>query len=237
MSDNAGLSVQDLQKQAAAEAALLEVQDGMVLGLGTGSTATFFVAGLGRRVRDESLRVVGIPTSERTAAQARGLGIPLATLGEHPVIDLTVDGADEVADGTLDLVKGLGGALLREKIVAAASRRMLVVVDAGKRVRLLGSKVRVPVEVAAFGWQATLLALRGQGMDPHLRLGDDGQPFHTDGGNLILDCATPPIADPAGLQAKLKALVGVMETGLFVGMADRVIVGSPDGPLILERQA
>ena len=139
----------DELKAQAAEAAMAEVQDGMVLGLGTGSTAALAVAALGRRVA-AGLRVVGIPTSERTATQAKSLGIPLTTLAEHPVIDLTIDGADEVNTGTLDLIKGLGGALLREKIVASASRRMIVVVDESKLVTALGG-VRLPVEIVPFG--------------------------------------------------------------------------------------
>ncbi len=223
---------QDTTKRQAAEAAVAEIEDGMVLGLGTGSTAAMAVEALGIRVR-EGLRVVGIPTSERTAAQARGLGIPLATLAEHQRIDLTIDGADEVQTDTLDLIKGLGGALLREKIVAASSRRMTVIVDEAKLVGRLGERVRLPVEVVAFGWQATAARLRELGCDPALRGGSD--PFRTDGGNLVLDCAIEPASDPAALHARIKAVVGVVETGLFIGMATRVIVGTPDGPRVLER--
>ena len=211
---------------------MAEVADGMVLGLGTGSTAAMAVEALAVRVR-QGLRVVGIPTSERTAAQARGLGIPLTDLAAHPRIDLTIDGADEVCTGTLDLIKGLGGALLREKIVAAASRRMTVIVDGGKLVPALG-RVRLPVEVVAFGWPATFEHLRAAGADPLLRGGADA-PFHTDGGNLIADCAFAGIPDPAALQSRLKAIVGVVETGLFIGMATRVIAGTPSGLLTLER--
>ncbi len=223
---------QDALKRQAAEAAVSEVADGMVLGLGTGSTAAIAVELLGRRVQD-GLRIVGIPTSERTAAQARSLGIPLVTFADHATIDLTIDGADEVHTGTLDLIKGLGGALLREKIVAAASRRMTVVVDEAKLVDRLG-RVRLPVEVVAFGWETTAEHLRAAGADPVLRRGADGGAFHTDGGNVILDCALD-IPDPAALQARLKALTGVVETGLFIGMATRVIAGTPTGPRILER--
>ncbi len=222
----------ELKRQAAA-AAVAEVQDGMVLGLGTGSTAAIAVELLGARVR-EGLRIVGIPTSERTAAQARDLGIPLAGFDSHDSIDLTIDGADEVHTGTLDLIKGLGGALLREKIVAAASRRMTVVVDEGKLVPALGQKVRLPVEIVAFGHEATLRHLRDAGADPVLRGGAD--PYRTDGGNLIADCAFDGgIPDPAALHARLKALVGVVETGLFICMATRVIAGTPAGPRILEK--
>ena len=225
----------ELKRQAAA-AAVAEVQDGMVLGLGTGSTAAIAIELLGARVR-QGLRVVGIPTSERTAEQARSLGIPLAGFDTHDSIDLTIDGADEVHAGTLDLIKGLGGALLREKIVAAASRRMTVIVDEGKLVPALGQGVRLPVEVVAFGHETALRHLRDAGADPVVRAvpGAAG-PYRTDGGNLIADCAfADGIHDPAALHARLKALVGVVETGLFIGMATRVIAGTPAGPRILEK--
>ena len=220
-------------KRQAAEAAVAEVVDGMVLGLGTGSTAALAVELLGERVQ-AGLRIVGIPTTERTAAQARTLGIPLAGFAEYARIDLTIDGADEVHTGTLDLIKGLGGALLREKIVAAASRRMTVVVDEGKLVAGLGG-VRLPVEIVAFGHEATLAHLGNAGADVLVRIGADGLPFVTDGGNLIADCTFSAIPDPAALHARLKSLVGVVETGLFIGMATRVIAGTQAGPRILER--
>ena len=220
-------------KQQAAEAAVAEVTDGMVVGLGTGSTAALAVAVLGARVQ-AGLRIVGIPTSERTAEQARDLGIPLATFAEHTAIDLTIDGADEVHTGTLDLIKGLGGALLREKIVAAASRRMTVVVDESKLVPALGG-VRLPVEIVTFGWQTTVVRMRDAGADVAIRQADGG-PFRTDGGNLIADCAFAAIADPAALNARLKAIVGVVETGLFIHMATRVIAGTQAGPRILEQR-
>ena len=219
-------------KRQAAEAAVAEVRDGMVLGLGTGSTAALAVAALGARVK-AGLRVVGIPTSERTAEQATGLGIPLASFADHTRIDLTIDGADEVHTGTLDLIKGLGGALLREKIVAAASRRMTVIVDESKLSPRLGG-VRLPVEIVTFGWQSTLARLHDEGADVLVRQGPDGAPFRTDGGNLIADCAFTAIDDPAALHARLKAVVGVVETGLFVGMATRVVAGTQAGPRILE---
>jgi ribose 5-phosphate isomerase A len=228
-----GLLDQTALKQQAAEAAVAEVTDGMVLGLGTGSTAALAVAVLGARVR-AGLRIVGIPTSERTAEQARGLGIPLASFAEHTRIDLTIDGADEVHTGTLDLIKGLGGALLREKIVAAASRRMTVVVDESKLAGALGS-VRLPIEVVAFGWQATVARLEEAGADVAVRQ-VEGTPFRTDGGNLLADCAFSSIPDPAALHARLKAIVGVVETGLFIGMATRVIAGTQAGPRILEQR-
>ena len=220
-----------LKRQSAA-AAVAEVEDGMVVGLGTGSTATIAVDLLGARVRD-GLRILGIPTSERTAAQARAQGIPLGDLADHPTLDLTIDGADEVHTGTLDLIKGLGGALLREKIVAAASRRMTVIVDESKLVPSLGG-VRLPVEVVRFGWQATARHMQDAGVDGQLRRGPDGAPFVTDNGNHILDCALA-IPDPAALDARLAGIPGVVETGLFIGIATRVIAGTPNGPRILER--
>ena len=226
------MTADDLKRHAA-EASLEHVHDGMVLGLGTGSTAAFMVEALGRRVR-AGLRITGIPTSEHTAQRARELGIPLSDFATHPAIDLTIDGADQVHTGTLDLIKGLGGALLHEKIVAAASRRMTVIVDGSKLVPELGRIVRLPIETIRFGWQTTAARLRAAGAEPTLRGGDT--PFVTDSGNHILDCAFPDgIADPAGLQATLKAITGVVETGLFIGMATRVIAATADGLRILER--
>jgi len=221
----------DEMKAQAAEAAMAEVQDGMVLGLGTGSTAALAVAALGRRVA-AGLRVVGIPTSERTATQAKSLGIPLTTLAEHPVIDLTIDGADEVNTGTLDLIKGLGGALLREKIVASASRRMIVVVDESKLVTALGG-VRLPVEIVPFGWQATDRRLAEFLPDRVLRL-RDGAPFVTDNGNYLLDCLTL-IPNPAALATRLKSITGVVDHGLFIGLATRIIAATGAGLRNLER--
>ena len=224
----------DALKRQAAEAALEEVRDGMVLGLGTGSTAALMIEALGRRVRD-GLRVVGIPTSERSAEQAQGLGIELAGFDRHAAIDLTIDGADEVQPGTLALIKGLGGALLREKIVASASRRMTVIVDGSKIVETLGRGTRLPVETVRFGWQATATRMAALGARVALRAGPDGAPFQTDGGNVILDCTFDAIADPAAMNAALKAITGVVETGLFVGIATRVLAGTADGLRILER--
>src|ERR1700740_2477690 len=189
----------DQLKRAAALRAIEEVEDGMVVGLGTGSTAAFVVEGLAARVT-RGLRVVGIPTSERTAAQARRLGIPIATFAEHQRLDLTIDGADEVQLGSLDLIKGLGGALLREKIVAAASDRLAIVVDQDKLVDRLGEHTPVPVEVTPFGWQATAVALARLGCAPERRYGAGEQPYVTDGGNYILDCRFGGLADPAVIE-------------------------------------
>src|SRR5665213_1819954 len=171
----------DELKKASALRAIEYVKDGMVVGLGTGSTAYFVVEGLGARVA-AGLRITGIPTSERTATQARALNIPLATFAEHQHIDLTIDGADEVERSSLNLIKGLGGALLREKIVASASDRMIVVVDETKLVDRLGANTPLPVEIVSFGWQTVLDRLAAIGCGPRLRLVGD-KPFMTDGGN------------------------------------------------------
>lgn len=222
------MSDRDALKRAAAEAAVALVRDDMVVGLGTGSTASFAVEALGRRHR-EGLRFVGIATSERTAAQAKAAGIPLTSFAEHRMIDLTIDGADEVEQGTLNLIKGLGGALLREKIVAAASRRLVIVVDGAKLVTRLGAHTPVPVEVVPFGLEATREALEVLGASARLRLASSGQPFVTDGGNHILDCGFSAIANPARLEERIRRVVGVIECGLFVGRAHMVFVADAAG--------
>jgi len=220
-------------KRAAAEAAVELVQDGMVVGLGTGSTATFAIQALGRRHR-EGLQFIGIPTSERTAAQAKAANIPLTSFREHREIDLTIDGADEVERETLNLIKGLGGALLHEKIVAAASRRLAIVVDALKLVDRLGARTPIPVEVVAFGLEVTQGALESIGATAQLRLSATSAPFITDSGNRILDCSFGPIADPATLEKRIKQVVGVVESGLFVSRADVVFVADTSGVHHLE---
>ena len=222
----------DQLKRAAALRAIEEVEDGMVVGLGTGSTAAFVVEGLATRVAG-GLRVVGIPTSERTAAQARRLGIPIATFAEHQRLDLTIDGADEVQLGTLDLIKGLGGALLREKIVAAASERLVIVVDQEKLVEQLGEHTPIPVEVTQFGWQATAVALAKLGCVPERRYAINEQPFVTDSGNFILDCRFKPLTDPGLMEQQLAMTVGTVESGLFVGRASIVVVASATGVEVL----
>ncbi len=226
----------DELKRLAALRAIEFVEDGMVVGLGTGSTAYFVVEGLGARVA-AGLKIVGIPTSERTATQARGLHIPLATFAEHQRIDVTIDGADEVERGTLHLIKGLGGALLREKIVAAASDRLIIVVDHDKLVERLGDHTPVPVEVTQFGWQATQAALARLGATPNLRHAAEDHPFITDGGNYILDCRFGHIADPQTLERKIGKIVGVVESGLFVGRSSAVVVASAAGVEVLTRGA
>jgi ribose 5-phosphate isomerase A len=218
----------DVLKRAAAEAAVELVEEGMVVGLGTGSTAAFAVDALARRHR-QGLRFLGIATSERTAAQAKAAGIPLTSFAEHHQIDLTIDGADEVERGTLNLIKGLGGALLREKIVAVASRRLAIVVDGAKLVDRLGSSGPVPVEVVAFGLEATRATLEVLGASVRPRLTQAGEPFVTDSGNRILDCRFGPIADPARLEERIRRVVGVVESGLFISRADPVFVADQTG--------
>jgi ribose 5-phosphate isomerase A len=220
-------AARDAQKRAAAEAAAALIEDGMVVGLGTGSTAYFAIEALIRRVR-EGLSILGIATSERSDAQARAGGIPLTTFAEHRRLDITIDGADEIATGSLDLIKGLGGALLREKIVAAASDRLVIVADARKLVDRLGGTAKLPVEVVPFGWQTTSERLAQLGAHPVLR-GGEASPFHTDGGNLILDCDFGRIADPAALDQAIGQTIGVVETGLFIGMAGMALVADHTG--------
>jgi ribose 5-phosphate isomerase A len=228
-------SLQNEWKKAAAESAAQLVQDGMVVGLGTGSTAAFFIEALARRLSSKNLRITGIPTSEHTAGLARDLKIPLTTFAEHSRIDLTIDGADEVELGTLSLIKGHGGALLREKIVAAASDRMVVVADETKVSEKLGTLASVPVEIVQFGWQVTLKRLGELGGNVALRLGADRTPFVTDGGNYIADCAFGPITSPKETVHHLDHVVGAIEHGLFLGFSREVIVGGRNGTKILKR--
>ena len=222
----------DKYKIRAAERALRYVEPGMKLGLGTGSTAAKFVDLLGAKVKS-GLDVLCVPTSEATAAQARALGIRLTTLDDCPELDLTIDGADELT-GDVSLIKGGGGALLREKIVAAASDRFIVIADASKKVETLG-KFPLPVEVVRFGVTATrqmieeLAAMVGCSGEIRQRTGRDNQPFVTDGGNYIFDCAFGVIEDPDLLDTMLKTVPGVVENGLFLGMAERAIVAGPNG--------
>jgi ribose 5-phosphate isomerase A len=220
-------------KMAAAESAAAQIADGMIVGLGSGSTASLAVGVLGGRVR-EGLRIVGIPTSERTAAQARELGIPLTTLADHPQIDVTIDGADEVEEGNLNLIKGRGGALLREKIVASATRKFVIVVDDSKIVSRLAIADPVPVEVAEFGWQATARQLGRLGATPSLRRNANSEPFHSDGGNYILDCAFAPIVSAESLAGQLDHIVGLVEHGLFIGMTAEVHVAGAGGVRVLK---
>jgi ribose 5-phosphate isomerase A len=221
----------DREKQLAAEACVDLVESGMVLGLGTGSTAAFAVRKLGRRVR-EGLRVRGLPTSEATRKIAEAEGIPLTTFAEVTRLDLTLDGADEF-DPQLNLIKGGGGALFREKIVAAASRRLVIFADGSKRVERLG-RFPLPVEVNPFGWQATAERVAALGARVTLR-GGEGTPFVTDNQGYVLDCAFGSIADPAGLEAALRSITGVTVTGLFVGMAEAVLMATGERVETLRR--
>jgi ribose 5-phosphate isomerase A len=218
----------DALKRAAAEAAVQLVENDMVVGLGSGSTAAFAIEALARRQR-QGLRFVGIPTSEIAAAQAAAANIPLTSFGEHRQIDLTIDGADEVERGTLNLIKGLGGALLREKIVAAASHRLAIVVDGSKLVDRLGTHTAVPVEVVTFGLEATRESLEVLGASAHMRMTSAGQPFVTDNRNHILDCDFGRISDPAHLDERIRRIVGVVESGLFISRADPVFVADAAG--------
>jgi ribose 5-phosphate isomerase A len=228
----------EAQKRAAAARALEAVKPGMRLGLGTGSTARHFVELLGERVRS-GLKVVGVPTSEATRSDAERSGIPLSTLDETPELDLTVDGADEIGPD-LTLIKGGGGALLREKIVACASARMIVIADASKQVAVLG-RFPLPIEVVSFGLTATCRAIEaasaaaGSPGRAHLRRGRDGHAFVTDGGHWILDAALGSIVDPKGLADRLAAIAGVVEHGLFVGLAQTAIIAGLDGVRVVER--
>lgn len=226
----------DAKKLAAAECAAALVEDGMVVGLGSGSTASLAVAAIGRRVA-QGLRIVAIPTSENTAAQARTLGIPLVTLDDHDRIDLTIDGADEIERGSLDLVKGLGGALLREKIVASSTARLVIVADESKLVDQLGAGgLPIPVEVVPFGWPSTARRLHALGAEWTQRLSPDGTPFITDGGHIILDCRFAVLDSARALQQRLDGTVGVVEHGIFAGMTSEAIVGRSTGdPLHLRR--
>jgi ribose 5-phosphate isomerase A len=220
--------IQDQQKQAAAEYAVAAVRDGMVVGLGTGSTAEFAIRALGERVR-QGLRLTGVPTSRRSADLAREFGISLTELQDAGELDLTIDGADEIVPGTLAALKGRGGALLREKLVALASARLVLIVDDSKIVERLGSRFPVPVEVVPFGWRVPSAALAGYGGRPQLRTGSDGSPQITDNGNYILDVDFGLIDDPGELAGRIKMLTGVVDHGLFLNMVSSAVVAGPEG--------
>jgi ribose 5-phosphate isomerase A len=214
------------EKETAGRAAAKLVRDGDVVGLGTGSTAYFAVTALGERVK-AGMRILGIPTSMQTAELARAVGIPLTTLDEHPEIDITIDGADEV-DHQLNLIKGGGGALLREKVVASASKRMIVVTDSSKLVDSLG-KFPLPVEVISFAQRVVEKTIVSLGASVKLRTRRDGSPYITDNGNLILDCSFGQIENPAALAEMLSRIPGIVEHGLFIGLAELVLIGRAEG--------
>ena len=223
-------------KRQAAETAVTFIESGMVVGLGTGSTAVHAVRAVGRLLQQGRLQnIVAIPTSEQTAHDAEALRIPLVTFTTHPVIDITIDGADE-ADPNLDVIKGLGGALLREKIVAAVSKRFVIVADHSKRVTQLGSKAPVPVEVIPFAERPVADYLQSLGARVEKRLDKVGKrPYRTDENNIILDCYFGPIPQPRQLATAIRQQPGVVEHGLFLGMATDVIFATPDGIVSLTR--
>ena len=222
---------EDEQKQAAAEKAVEYIEDGMVVGLGTGSTAAKMVDLVGVKVAS-GLNITGVPTSEATAAQARALGIPVVGLDEVSVIDLTIDGTDEV-DPQGRLIKGGGGAHLREKIVASLSDRMIVIAEAKKKVAQLGA-FKLPVEVVRFAAPALKPKLEALGSNPVLRRANDGDLFVTDEGNYIYDCNFGRIDDPEGLALSLSTMPGIVEHGLFIGYADLVLIGTDAGVEVIE---
>jgi len=224
----------DRPKQQAAKRALDLIRDGQVIGLGTGSTAKFAIEGLGRLVR-EGLSVKGVPTSVATERLARELAIPLVNLNEAGVIDVTLDGADEV-DPDFNMIKGGGGALTREKLVALASVKRVILVDESKLVSRLGQSRLLPIEVLPFAWTLAARLLTGLGCVASLRV-HDGAPFVTDNGNHILDCAFGPIEDAATLEKRIKLLPGVIECGLFIGIADTLVIGFDGRVEVRERPA
>lgn len=226
---------QDALKRQAAERAVDFVQSGMALGLGSGSTLRFVLLELGVRLADGRLRdIVGVPTSEATARLAQTLRIPLASLAERPALDLDLDGADEV-DPQLNLVKGLGGALLREKVVASACAQFVAVADGSKLVRLLGTRSPLPVEVIPFAQAIVRRKLEALGARVALRTTGEGEPLLTDEGNVIFDCATGPIDDPAALDVALRRIPGVVEHGLFLGMATQAVVAEAGGVRVISK--
>jgi ribose 5-phosphate isomerase A len=248
--------LQTIWKREAARTAVAAVPNDAVLGLGSGTTAELMLQVLAERVH-AGLRVTGVPTSERTGRLAAQLGIPLTRFDDVGALDMSIDGADEVLLPGLDLVKGRGGALLHEKLIAASSRYRVIIVDATKLVAELAIHAPVPVEVVSFGWRHTAARVAALGAQPTRRVlpgtapgskpGSDpgaaaanapgepvAPPFLTDSGNYILDCAFAPIADPAALAARLKAIIGVVEHGLFVGMTERVYVAGPDGVTVYD---
>ena len=214
-------------KLAAAHAAASLVQEGMKVGLGSGTTAALVVHALGERVEAEGLRFIGIPTSVDTAVLARSLKITIRELDDVDAIDLNLDGADEI-DTRFQMIKGRGGALLREKIVVSFARKRVTIITPEKRVEHLGASAPVPVEVSPIGVKHLVHRLRDLGAEPVIRLRADGSRYQTDGGNLIIDCRFASLPDPAALDHSLKSTVGVFETGLFIGLCDLVVVGHED---------
>ena len=216
-------------KKLAGEKAVEQIEDGMIIGLGTGSTIEYGLKKLGELVK-EGLNIKGIPTSIRTQRIAKDLQIPLTTLEENPVIDITIDGADEV-DSNLNLIKGGGGALAREKIIAYNSKKLVIVIDDSKIVKALGIDFALPVEVLKFGWTSTKRALEEFGCTVELRKVMGEEPFITDNSNYVLDCDFERIENPVQVEIDINNIPGVVENGLFVGLVDEVIVGGKQGIL------
>ena len=225
--------VMDL-KEAAAREAVKYVEDGMVVGLGSGSTASMAIKLIGQKIKTEGIEVTGIPTSSASDLLARAVGIRMGDLDDHREIDITIDGADEV-DPRLNLVKGLGGALVWEKIVAASTRVEMIVVDDSKVVEYLCQKVPLPVEVVRFARETTARRLASLGCVPKLRITENGEPYVTDNGNNIIDCRFVRIDDPKSMESRINSVPGVVDNGLFVGVASKVIISNQDGIRILER--
>jgi len=234
MANAAAQDPAEAAKRKAAEWAASKVEDGMAVGLGSGTTSALVIEEIGRRVA-AGLKITAIATSEASHKQALALGIPLSDFAHLPQLDLTIDGADEVQQGSLALIKGHGGALLREKIVAMASKRLLIAVDPRKLVTVLGSVFAVPVEIVPFGWETTAIRLKEKGFAPKLRVKDDGSPYVTDGQHYIVHCDLPETGlTPEQAAETLKGIVGVVEHGLFLEMASEVVIGDPAGIKILE---
>ena len=224
---------EDYKKQAGEEA-VKHIEDGMILGLGTGSTVEYTLRKIGQEVKN-GLKIQGIPTSIHTKRIAKEENIPLTTLEEHPDIDLTIDGADEV-DSYLNLIKGGGGALTREKIIAFNSEKVIIVVDDSKVVKALGIDFPLPVEVVKFGWTATKKTLEAFGCEVKLREIMKGEPFITDNGNYILDCEFERIENPEQMEIDISCVPGVVETGLFINLVNEVIVGGKQGIKTLDKE-
>lgn len=230
------MSWREKAKRRAALEAVKLVQDGYIVGLGTGSTVAYAIKEIGRRIREENLRVLGVPTSNRSLFLAVECGIPLTTLYEHPTVDIDIDGADQI-DLKLNLIKGGGGALTREKIVAASSRKVVIVADETKLTDNLGERCPIPLEVLPFATPLVCSRIKSLGGKPVLRENKDSAgPFVTDNGNLIIDADFGIISNPRELEAKLKAIPGVVETGLFLGIADVAYIGSETSVRLLRRK-
>jgi ribose 5-phosphate isomerase A len=227
------LEREDLKKQAG-EKAVEYIKEGMIVGLGTGSTVEYSLKKLGKLVRD-GLKIKGIPTSIHTQRIAKKEKIPLTTLEENPVIDLAIDGADEV-DSDLNLIKGGGGALVREKIIAYNSKKVIIVIDDSKIVKALGIDFPLPVEVVKFGWTSTKKTLEKIGCNVELRRVMENEPYITDNSNYILDCEFERIVEPEQLEIDINNIPGVVENGLFIGLADEVIVGGKQGISTLNKE-